>query len=330
MTRLTAAEVIPMLARALNLCETDSRVYDYLNEAQERLITQGAWWGTYARYRCQATDGILVWPREVASVISLAVCNSPVPMRSIFHEFLDFGPGIQDDTSGTLEHFDRLNMPVFRQMTGAVSKVKVYNDLVIDNNTPVTILGRDDNGNWVRTLYNGDYIDGEVVLSSQAGTLSTKIYTQIAAVKKGVTSGPILLYASNTVTGQQYEVSKLEHDETCPSYRASYVPYLQQIASLDNKITIDANVKLDLIPARRAEDFLLINCKPALKDMACACKMADEDPDPIRKTEVIARGIQLAKVSLEAELRHYGNINREVVSIQASGGPTNEPLQSLV
>lgn len=318
------------LPHALNLCSTDLRLARYVNESQKILLAEGTWWGTYARYKCEAIEGLLVWPRQIAAILAASVCDSPMKTRDMFHEFVELGMGLLSDETYITELIDRGTSPLFSAITGTTKLVKVYCDLAADVGTSVLLLGYDENQNWVRTQQGGVWLDGEIVLASLAGTLSTKIFSVITAVQKAETSGPIRLYEYDPATATQRAIARYDYDETNPSYRVSYIPSLDTDASVDEPVTVEIVAKLDFIPAKRDTDYLLIGNEAALKAMCSAIITAENEPLQENKHKTLASGIALAKMFLDAEARHYlGNPQRHL-SVTGSAGIDGDPIAVLI
>jgi hypothetical protein len=314
----------------LGLCPDDPKFRHILNEAQERLITTGSWWGTFGRYRCLANNGILVWPRQIAGIFAAAVSSVPIKTRDIFFEFSELGYGIEGPMTCGLVLKDAGNLPVFQPISGNTSQVKVYCDLVADVNTPVLLLGHDANGNWIRTVQNGAYADGEVVLASTTGTLSVNIFEDVTGVQLQQRNGPVRLYSYDTVTAVQIAIGVYDYDETNPWYRVSRIEGLNSPAVASNPVTIDVACKFEFIPAIKDTDYLLIGCLPALKDMCSAIVAAEDEPTQAAKAQSIQAGMAMAQAALEQELRHYNGAPESSVNVQGSSGPTGEPIVNLV
>ena len=331
---------------ALKLCGTDPRFVQFLNEALEALIQSGAFWGLFVRYRAQVTNGLLVWPRGIAAILAGAICNNPIKTRSMAWEFVEMGMGIQTSTAATptgssnccgstcffsnSDLLDRGNTPVQTPISGPTSKLKLYCDLAVDAAAPVLVLGEDANGNLIRTIQGGVYADGEVIFPSVAGTLSANIFTVVTGVQKGITNGPIRAYAFDTATSLQTAIAVWDYDDPNPLYRVSYIPSLDSQNPSSNPVTVDVLVKLEFVPLRQPTDFALIGNVPALKAMCLALNDAEKESDPIRRQQVVAGGLQLAKMFLENELRHYGGSPEEILQVQGLSGPTNEVIENFV
>ena len=316
------------IAQSLNLDPDDERYVSILNEAQERLVTLGDWWGTLALYRCQATDGLFVWPPEVASVRGVAVCQAPLVNRDVFFEFSRLAMGIDGPTYG---HIDQINMPTYAPVTGVTSQLKLYCDLADDVTLGVRFMGYDENGNWIRSeepVGSGNWFDGELVLPSTIGALSTHIFSSVTGAQKQRSKGPFRLYAYDTATSTQTLLAVYEYDETNPWYRVTKVPGLS--VSEGNSVTVDVLFKYDFQPVVEDTDYMTIGCIPALKDMCAAIKASESTTMMDQKARIIAEGIQAAKASLEMELRHYQGNPESVVAVEGAGGPMFESVPNLV
>lgn len=298
------------ISRVLNLDPDDPRYVAYINEAQQRLITRMKSWGTVTRYQICVTNGCLTFPREIAAIEAISVCNSPITIRNGWFEFLENGPGLQGDGSGScsscgcgMDLIDRGRACLFSDIIGINKTVKVYADVAESATAVILLLGYDENNNWIRTETSpgsGVWQDGEYVSISTTPQTSTHIFTKITGVQKPITQGFVRLYEYDTTLLTQRAIAVYEPDETRPDYRRSVIPGLSQVSggACETK-TITANVKLDFIPARNDTDFLVIGNLPAIKDMC----------QSIRKKEnnLLAESAaweQSAKYELNMELNH--------------------------
>ena len=67
--RVTLADLqASRIPAALGLCPTDPRIIAWCNEAQERLLYEGKWFGTVATFNICATNGYITLPREIATI----------------------------------------------------------------------------------------------------------------------------------------------------------------------------------------------------------------------------------------------------------------------
>ena len=192
------------IPEALNVSPDDARLVQYVNEATERLLHRGLWWGSYGRYAITATSQLLTLPAELDTIEAVAVSQIQMPVRDVFYEFLSNGWPTRDDTqpcgSGIEEVIYRGNFPTFVDLT-ADSVVTLICDLASDATKIVTVMGYDENDNWVRSLVDGEYVNGEqVALAAGAGTASTTTFSRITDIQVAEDlDGPWWLYAGVTL-----------------------------------------------------------------------------------------------------------------------------------
>lgn len=283
--KVTLATAKQRIAKHLNLCATDSRVTDYINEAQRRLIESGKWKGTYGRFTLCATDGCIVWPRQIETIESFAIDKTPGTIRNSWFEFLESGVGLQTDSCGIGNQLlDRGEVPTYRSMSGEGKPVRVYAFLEADAGKTVTIMGYDSNGNWVRTLKSGVgasavYRDGEVVTLTNGFVDTTTSFKSITGVLKDQTEGNVMLYELVDATPTLLDLASYEPSETIPSYRKSLVPGLSTAGKCEvgniGTVSVTVIAKLRFIEAVNDEDVLLISDLYAVKNMALAIKMEE-------------------------------------------------------
>src|SRR6188474_3058623 len=72
----------------VGLTTCDCRFTAMVNEAQQRLLNCGRWWGAYKRIRICVNDGCIVWPREVSAIDAISICQETLPIRNAWYEFL--------------------------------------------------------------------------------------------------------------------------------------------------------------------------------------------------------------------------------------------------
>jgi hypothetical protein len=300
----------------------DSRLVQIVNEAHQRLVMQGLYWGTFQTYQiCVSSDGCLTWPRQVASIEALAVNQQPITLRNNWFEYLQTGFGIRTTgNSSELQLMDRGRSPVFLDMTDFSSTLRVYSEVSESASAKLLVQGYDENGNWIRTLDNGTWVDGEYITISTTPTGSSNIFTTITGVQKPVTNGPVHL---SKVTGESVVVpiGYYEWDETLPDYRRSIIPGLgdapQYVCGsgdpLTNKRVVRAVVKLDHIDVRRDTDWFVLGNLPALKNAAKAVQL-EEQQTVGEAARYFGEAIRL----LEIELTHHqGKSNVEPMNIQS-------------
>lgn len=305
----------------LGYTPTDSRFLQILNEAQQRLMMQGLYWGTFQTYQiCVSADGCLVWPRQVASIEALAVNNEPLTLRNGWFEYLQTGWGIRSvSNSSEMQLLDRGRTPVFVDMNDFVSTLEVYSEVAEDASARLLVTGYDASGNWIRTQDNGTWIDGEYIDISTSTASSANIYTAVTGIQKPVTNGPVHL-SKVTGDGLTVPIGYYEWDETLPDYRKSLIPGLGEQPNytcgsgdvLTNKRVVRAVVKLDHIDMVRDTDWAMIGNLPALKN-ACKSVQLAEQQNIAESQSYFSEAVRL----LEVELEHYqGTTNVEPLKIE--------------
>lgn len=289
MTRLTLANVkASRIPAVLNLTSTDSRLVQYVNEAQQRLLSRGNWVGSTQKYRFSSTTGCITLPRQVESILSAAVYKTPVTVRDEIYEFVEHGYGLLDETDGDVTQLQADGTAVTQvDITGDNNKVRVYSDLTEEAGTTVLIQGYDPDGNYVMTEYGGEWIEGERVVPQPSGQLSVKKFTNITGVIKPVTNGPIRLYQQDADTGTRSLLAVYEPDETEPSFRKYKIPGLSNYSAECQVVTL--LVKLAHMPVSKDTDWLVIGNLPALKAMCKAVQLEEANEwDEARKFEASA------------------------------------------
>ena len=280
--KVTLGDAKTRIAKHLNLCSTDARTTEYINEAQRRLIESGKWKGTYGKFNICVTDGCICWPRQIETIESVAVKQNPGTVRNGWFEFVESGYGLLDNKDNIgYQLLDRGEAPTHKDLSGAGKKIRVYAFLPADAGKTVTIQGYDTNDNWVRTLKSGSgatavYQDGEVVpLINGYGDTSTS-FKSIASVQKDVTQGNVELHELTDPSAPTLvEVADYEPNETLPTYRRSLIPKLGGASSGCDSVAVTVIAKLRFINAVNDTDILMVSDTYAIKNMAIAIKLEE-------------------------------------------------------
>jgi hypothetical protein len=260
----------------IGYCSTDPRVVAAINKAQRRLLKRGLWWGCYGRYRMCVTDGCITWPRQFATIEMVSVCDRPVTIRNEWFEFIENGPGLQDGEDCGPELYDRGTAISFNDVQGSNKKIKVYADVAESAGSKILLQGYDENGNWIRTLVSGEYVDGEYVAISTTPTLSTKTFSSLTGVQKPVTNGTVRIYTYDTVALTQRALAIYEPNENIPSYRRSLITGLDNIPDGETR-SVTVMAKHEFIPAVKDTDYLVIGNIDAIEEMCASLKKARDN-----------------------------------------------------
>ncbi len=185
------------IPQSLGLCPTDPRIVQWCNSAMERLLWEGKWWGTVARFGICAVNGCITLPRQIATVEAVNVNGRPTPVRDFWFEFLANGAGTRGECGGggscsggiwngccATEMIMRGNFPTFDDIGPTPSYIVFVCDVASDIGKPVLVLGYDINNNWIRTIQGGVYADGEIILLAQSsGTVSVTVFSTITDIQ---------------------------------------------------------------------------------------------------------------------------------------------------
>lgn len=325
------------ICESINLKSSDQRVIDIINLAQERLLSEGHWWNTIAKYSISVTNQLFSLPPQFATIEQIAVCSEPINLRNNWYEFNPGGPWVFNDPTAAQPNVCSGNQALFRgtfpTAKDIVSGNKIYAqcDVADDVGATILVLGIDSAGNRVRTKVLGVWQDGETIALSQTpGTLSSTTWSKITDIQKPVTNGQCWIVQASSPT---VIISTMEYFETRPSLPRYLLPTTFNVAT-----QIDLIGKLAFIPVVNPTDYLIIGNLPALKLACQAIKYEEEQMmgqatlymyggiDP--KTKIKVTG---AVQCLQSELAHYRG-SGEVASIQVTGSYPGggEPVEQLM
>lgn len=271
--RLTWGIIRPTVERVLNMCSGDERALDYVNRAVQRLLEEGKWVGTIGRYRICASNGCVVWPRQIETIEAFATDCGSNQIRNYWWEFIGNGPYLTDGCNGWCNAsglIPRDDVASFDNVIGSNKKLAVYCDVTEAANASIILQFYDNNAQWVRTQVAGAWIDGETITFGAAGmyVLSSKFVMANGYVRaiKPVTNGTVRLYEYDTVNLTYRPLAYYEPDETIPVYTRSMIPGLTISESDDcQKQSVTVIAKKRFIPVAKDNDFLLISHTEAIR-----------------------------------------------------------------
>lgn len=316
------------IPESINIGPRDTRFAAYINEATQRLINKGRWWGTIQKYAFSATSGEITLPRQIATVESVALSHCPVPVRDMLYEFIDNSWGTRSDESGTVEAIYRGRFPLYSDIVPKNKKVVVQCDLasdadVVGHSSKVLILGYDDDGNWIRTSQGGVVMDGEVLAFAQSpGTTSTSNFSVVTDIQVQQTmDGQWWLYELNLLDMTSRLVGQYQYDDARPSFARYLFPSIGTTSTL-----VECLVKLDFIPVVNDSDYCLIGNVPALKQECMAVKAMEEN----RYTD--AEGLEAKAIQiLNEELDSYLGVGRRLgINVISNGITSNDPVNTFI
>lgn len=249
------AKMIPGMVASI----TNTDLVGYINEACERLLFKGKWPACYGAFSIAATDGRVVWPREIETIECFANNDTPGAVQNDWYEWIEGGWGLRDSSDG----YDGLTLVdqgldcVFANVSitpGAFLKVKssLATDVTPDR---ILIQGQDQLGNRVRTLDSGVYIDGEYVTLTGVTYASTvNQFSVVTGIQKSTTDGFVSLYEEDPSTGFYNRLGYYAPTETVPVYRVSLVPGINENT---DPAFINVMAKLRYIKAAVGTDYII-------------------------------------------------------------------------
>lgn len=271
---------------AVGLCATDILgCSKMVNAAQERLMNareagDTGWFGSYVQmaFNVIQTDPHLVLPREVSRIINLSVCKTPVFIQNGFYELLAFGVGPQNEDPDIAkckgpQAFERGWFPTWTDISGTVSKIRVYVSNDSDQGLKTVISGLDQYGNQIYSQTSTGNISGMQLSLQPLGFFvdTPFIMSKVTGIQKDKTVGPVSYYEVDTVTGTQRLLVTMQPGETSASYRRMFVNGVPTncscgvpVATTPQTIQLLGMAKLDLIPVIDPSDYLLIQSLEAI------------------------------------------------------------------
>lgn len=309
MISATYGDLVPELSRVAGttgMKVRDPRLLSQVNMAVQELMNEGAWPGVVDRWHIRYFDGKIVLPANLDMMLECTVDGVPQQIMSPWAEFVNFGPGIQEDI---LPHagarrlwwgcaggnvYDRGELPVYTPIPvsdGSCScsdipvgpwKLRQYADPLGDETAGAysTVQGLDENGLVIRTQISDgsggmDWINGErIEITSGSGYVeSVENFSVVQAYTKPQTNKYVRLTAWNGTV--EVELSNYAPWETTPSYHHYFCPALQP----DCGVTRDASSCCGVVlarcrrrftPVEELTDVMIITNVLALKSMMIA------------------------------------------------------------
>lgn len=329
--RLTYADLKAAASwtQALNLCVTDARFLQYLNQALPRLMNHGRYVGLNQKYAVCTAGSFITLPRRFQTAEVMDVCKYPVQIRNGWFEFLENGPGrvaSQTDCAGNNAYDRGHGFAGFADLPYAQTKIRLVPTLGADATKTVTIRGTNSSGDYVLT--NSGAIDGEKMTLAFPFVDSTTIWgkQEFRTVLKDVTKGFVKAYAYDYANDpgatNLTQLALWEPSETLPDYRRYEVPMVTAIkkcSSCQNAVDYDcADVsvivmaRIAFVPIVNDLDVLPIGNVEAIKLAMLAVMKTERNDfqgaqiamyggiDPVRRTYVNG-AIPLLEDELDAE-----------------------------
>lgn len=308
MIRRSWSQVKSELARiagASGMVMSDSRVMSYANVAIEELMQEGDWPSIVDRYNFRVYGGTITLPQDYERILYMKLNGISQVMQSPWYEFIGYGPTFLNDQPvsphdtnpllGVMGVLDRDDVCTFLDIPpvsdGVQYTLRVASTVQESSGATVIIQGLDGNGDFIRSNFNGEWIEGVAfVLSGAFPQVATsgQVFSKITGVIKPATRQPVNCYYVPVGGGSQTQIAHWEANATNISYRRYRIPGLND----DTQYCIETRIRRRFAPITKDSDILLIGNLPALKNMVQAVYYAESnEKDAYATSKAIAIGI---------------------------------------
>lgn len=304
--RITVADIKSPIARTFNICPTDVRLLDYINQACERLLWTGHYEKTYGKFAVTATSSTITWPREIETIERAALATVPMHVRTGWYEFLEHGNGLLSDTLGdSLQLIDRPISCVSTDIVGTNKRIRLYSGGTADAGKIILLQGKNSIGAEIYTEYplaSTIQIRGRNLTLVSSGAVTPYVTTSedwstLDSAQKPVTQLPVTVKEYDTVTTLERTLGIWYPDETRPEYRRSLIPNLVSAGLTSQVITVIG--KLRHIPIRGDNDWVIPPNLAAIKLMIRAIWL--EENDRVQEAAIYEAS---ARKKLEDQTKH--------------------------
>lgn len=321
---LLVGDISELLAVLPQVCQTDPRLYRYINSAQRQIFLEGQYIGVLGTYAFNVYNSILTLPYEADALLAADIISIPINVQNQWFEFLKSGPGYQDPRRNFTypDMYDRGEGWCVIQDAPAPFSIQIYCAVPEDPTAVCIIEGLDQYGNQIRsqiTIQNpdgtigGQWINGVQNAIFSAGNAfleTTQLFSKVTGIQLPQRNGDLRLYANarNATTfapvGTTYLLGIYPYFMTNPSFRRYFFPAAEATGNgiPFNPLPVNALVHRRPLPVNGPNDRLTINNIEALKCYVQAC-WKDEEEQWDSADRLRSNG----KMWLEKELRKTGS-----------------------
>lgn len=275
------------IPKVLNLCPDDPRLLQFVNEAQERLMsTAKDWVGTWQSARFVISGGCITWPRGVLEIRQAKICGTPMLLRNSWYEYVQ-PVGEPNDAKRTgdflvLQEYDQ--SPVHANVALTGNTIRFFPGTASDVGKRILVQGYNANNVFVRSQdTDGTWVDGEYVTleSPFTDTVNTWYENGITGIQKDLTDQPVTMFDVNALDGDTSEMASFDPDDYYPSFKRSKIfdRVRRLVTGSCCTFQMECIVKRAHIPVRIDTDYLVLQNLAAFKD-ACQGVKRDEDEGP--------------------------------------------------
>lgn len=260
-------------------CSNSAEFASLVNDASRRLLRRGDWFNTAVPVFVCIYNGCLVWPRYVAQVRKINICNYAIPVHNQWYNFLP-----ANLPANTLNAYCGAETkvvqhgvsPVFQDVMGEGRLIRAYTRCNVDAGKTVTIFGTDNNGQQLMTD-NGDgtFSPGIILTLTDGSTFasSTTYVRHIDYIIRDATQCFISLYAYDVANDVLEDIGQYEPTDTEPSFvrqRLTLAPpvcgaAISSTGCCSGRAGVLAMVKLRHIDVAYDNDLLVMDNLDALK-----------------------------------------------------------------
>jgi hypothetical protein len=271
-----------------------------VNEAQERLVSQGHWRATVGQFNLQIYEnGYIVLPSMAESILTAHIGRHPFLIRNQWFEATENGPGLTTNNSySEVNVIDRGYGPTFFDLT-ETSQVTVISSGTEVPGTAITITGLDQDGI-------------PAVESVPTGGSSVTNFSKVTNLQKGLTVGFITL---QSVDHQVLAI--LQPTDVSPTFHRYFVAGLGH--NFDPQTVVNCQLKLKPSWVHMPSDFLVIHNYGAIKTMVQAIAMENATDPQLDKSLVLEKkAVQI----LNDQLKNSRGGSAQQLNVQLRGfGP---------
>lgn len=285
------------------VCHDSAQFAEQVNTVTRRLMQRGEWHKTSVLMRLCFQGCRIVWPRQVGTILGAKFCcGGFMQIKNSWWAVAGYG---SDGWCGDAVMRDDNERPCQNEVTGNTGKII---RLHIVNNKDIgktlKIFGtRYGNQPLQQQLPDGNWEMGLTITAAQTDASTTVLVTRIDEVVKQNSQGRFFLYEVEPDTTMLL-LSTYEPGETNPSYRTSVIQNVNRIPGNADAYgrcirQIEALVKLEFVPAKTDNDFVMLDNVDAL-ELGIAGLRAERKNDDVLANIKYARAIQ----ELNMELRN--------------------------
>lgn len=329
----------------MGICQGDTKVRDYCNDAQQRLMIdplcpdegwRGMWMTMVFNASVSNGSAYITTPREVARVIVMSACTEPLHIRNGFYEYLKYSQGLMPKTCSptcttTFEAYERDNVCTLSSLLSTPQTIRMYVTDARDVGKRVLLQGKDANDQIILTTDPGTArsAPGEYVVLASPFVDSVNTFSELTGIQKDETYGNIQFYQVDPTTLVETALSVMEPTEGQASYRRyllNTVPTTTQCCSTSPTLQLTAQVRLDFIPVVNETDYLTIPNVPALIEECRSVRFSRMDSSAAAQQAIIFhnRAISLLNGELDA---YFSKVNTAVkVPLFGSQRLTRQPV----